>query len=73
MLTLSADTYVRIYFEGATKSMSPAVRQIVLEDIEKLLKGDRGEFLEFRREIGDHFLEVCDNYGVLLSFPTKKQ
>lgn len=71
MLAFPPDANVRVYFETMTKSMSPAIRQVILEDIDNLLKGERGEFLEHRRDIGDHFLEVCHDFRVHLSFPLR--
>ena len=71
MLQLSPEVRVISYFEGATMSMSPAVRHVILEDIKLLLEGKRGEFLERRFDIGAHFLEICDNFGHHLSFPIK--
>ena len=69
MLQISPDMNVRTYFEGMIKSMSPAIQQIILEDVENLLSGRRGEFLEHRRDIGDQFLDVCFRYGVHLACP----
>jgi len=71
VLPLSPDAEVRVYFEGVTKTMSPAIRHVVLEDIGNLLEGKRGEFLEYRRDIGDHFLEVCADFRVLLACPMR--
>jgi hypothetical protein len=68
MNRLSPDADVIVYFEGVTKSMSPAVRQVVLEDISALLEGKRGEFLEHRQDLAGIFLEACHDFGVHLSF-----
>ena len=73
MLQLSADANVIVYFEGLVKAFSPAIRQIVLEDVINLLEGKRGEFLEHRTDIADHFLEVCHNFGAHLSCPIQTQ
>lgn len=69
MLRLSPDADVIVYFEGLTKGMSPAIRQVVLEDVSSLLAGKRGEFLEHRQDIADLFLVACDDFGVYLGCP----
>ncbi|MDB5238188.1 MAG: hypothetical protein JWM46_458 [Candidatus Kaiserbacteria bacterium] len=71
MLQLSADANVIVYFEGLVKCFSPAIRQIVLEDVTNLLEGKRGEFLEHRPDIAEHFLDVCHDFGAHLSCPMK--
>ena len=64
--------YVRTFFEQSSKTMSPAIRQVIMEDVESLLNGKRGEFFEHRRDLGDDFLTVCDQCGVHLSFPIRQ-
>ena len=69
MLQLSPDANVIVYFEGMIKSMSPVLQVIILEDVKNLLEGKRGEYLERSKELRDHFLEICEDLGVHLSFP----
>ncbi len=69
MLLLPADIYVRTYFENRVKCYSPAIRQIILEDVHALLEGRPGEFIEGFDDLRNEFLEVCDLYRMHLSCP----
>ncbi|MBV9159640.1 MAG: hypothetical protein JO019_03540 [Candidatus Kaiserbacteria bacterium] len=67
MLSLDPRIHVITFFEGATKSMSPVIRQIILEDVANLLEGRGGDFVMHRDDLRKDFLQVCEQCGVHLS------
>ena len=69
MLSLPPKVYVQTYFEERVKAYSPAIRQIIMEDVKNLLEGKSGEFIEGFDGLRDEFLDVCHAYGFHLAVP----
>ena len=69
MRKLSPDDAVRKYFEGRVRVYSPAIRCVILEDVDLLLEGKPASFIEGLEDLREETLQVCDLFGVKLSAP----
>jgi|GEM_PF-5838342 len=61
MSAQSPKALVRSYFVHSTKGMSPAIQRVILEDVDNLLTGGRGEYLERQEDLRKDFLTICES------------
>ena len=69
MKPLPAEVYIRRYFEQRVRCYAPPIQEIILEDVDLLLRGRPAIFIEGLEDLREEVLRVFDLCRIHLSCP----